>query len=322
MPDRTCLIACVKDEGPDLLEWVAHHIAIGFDDIVIASNDCSDGSDAMLDRLAELSLVTHIPNPPPYKVHNNIQHTGFLRMQALPQVRTATWLIPIDADEFLNIHVGKGHVTDLLDHSGHQADAILINWRWFGDGGAKGLPSGRTTRLLTRAATAEQTAATPYIGQVKHLFRNHARYDFLSAHGGGVLQRQTITWRHGQRYVTPSGRAVDPTVYDGSPVPHRPPFEFPDWSVAQINHYGVKTWAHMMLRDQRGDVLKKPKYRRRYFDRYNLNEAEDQTISRTAPARTKVLNQLKADPVLGPLHQASIEHVREALAAIRKRTAS
>ena len=48
---RALAILCVKNEGAFLLEWLAHHRASGFTDVLVFSNDCSDGTDLMLDRL-------------------------------------------------------------------------------------------------------------------------------------------------------------------------------------------------------------------------------------------------------------------------------
>ncbi len=48
-------VSMMKDEGPFLLEWIAHHhLAVGFTDILVYTNDCSDGTDDMLMRLEEL----------------------------------------------------------------------------------------------------------------------------------------------------------------------------------------------------------------------------------------------------------------------------
>jgi hypothetical protein len=60
----TVLISSLRNEGPCLLEWVAFHCAIGFDRIVIAHNDCDDGSAQMLSALAELGWITAIENNP------------------------------------------------------------------------------------------------------------------------------------------------------------------------------------------------------------------------------------------------------------------
>jgi hypothetical protein len=59
---RILLVATMRDEGPFILEWVAYHLATGFTDVVICSNGCIDESPALLDRLQELGLITHLVN--------------------------------------------------------------------------------------------------------------------------------------------------------------------------------------------------------------------------------------------------------------------
>ena len=49
---RATAVLTVRNEGAFLLEWLAHHKGIGFTDFLVFSNDCDDGTDAMLDRLA------------------------------------------------------------------------------------------------------------------------------------------------------------------------------------------------------------------------------------------------------------------------------
>ena len=58
MPDPTVhLLTCIRNEGPFLLEFVAHHLTLGFDRIFIAANDCDDGSVRLL---AALQSAAHI----------------------------------------------------------------------------------------------------------------------------------------------------------------------------------------------------------------------------------------------------------------------
>ena len=38
----------MRDEGLVILEWVAHYRALGFDTIVVYTNDNTDGSDDLL----------------------------------------------------------------------------------------------------------------------------------------------------------------------------------------------------------------------------------------------------------------------------------
>src|SRR3546814_3400210 len=57
----------------------------------------------------------------------------------------------LDADEFLNVHVGGGMVPELLA-AAPEATAILINWRIFGNSGHERWSPGLVTRRYTRAA--------------------------------------------------------------------------------------------------------------------------------------------------------------------------
>ncbi|MEL7000367.1 MAG: glycosyltransferase family 2 protein, partial [Pseudomonadota bacterium] len=44
----------MRNEAPYVLEWVAYHRIIGFDHIVVCTNDCDDNTPALLDAIAEL----------------------------------------------------------------------------------------------------------------------------------------------------------------------------------------------------------------------------------------------------------------------------
>jgi hypothetical protein len=48
---RTAIVTTMKNEGPFILEWLAYHRAIGVEDFLIYTNDCSDGTDTMLELL-------------------------------------------------------------------------------------------------------------------------------------------------------------------------------------------------------------------------------------------------------------------------------
>ena len=41
------IVACMRDEALFVVEWVAHHLAVGFDRIIVYTNDCSDGTDRL-----------------------------------------------------------------------------------------------------------------------------------------------------------------------------------------------------------------------------------------------------------------------------------
>ncbi len=56
-------LTCVKNEGPFLIEWIAFNRVLGVSDFLFYSNDCTDATDTLLDKLAEQGVVTHLPNP-------------------------------------------------------------------------------------------------------------------------------------------------------------------------------------------------------------------------------------------------------------------
>ena len=61
--ETTILISTMKNEGPYVLEWLAYHKSIGVDTFLIYSNDCTDGTNLMLNRLHQMGVITHFDNP-------------------------------------------------------------------------------------------------------------------------------------------------------------------------------------------------------------------------------------------------------------------
>ena len=59
---RITAVTCVKNEGPFLLEWIAFNRLVGVTDFLFYSNDCSDGTDTLLDALGDCGVV-HLQNP-------------------------------------------------------------------------------------------------------------------------------------------------------------------------------------------------------------------------------------------------------------------
>lgn len=112
------IVTCMKNEGPFLLEWLAYHRAIGIDNFIVFSNDCADGTDLMLDRLDEMGLVTHLPNPASFAKSSYYQPTALKFAAHMPQVKRSDYVMTIDVDEFVAIRSGQGHFKDLLAVAG------------------------------------------------------------------------------------------------------------------------------------------------------------------------------------------------------------
>lgn len=61
--ENVLVLACMKDEGPFLLQWLSSYKSNGVAKFIIVSDDCSGGIDHLLDRLDEMGLIRHLPNP-------------------------------------------------------------------------------------------------------------------------------------------------------------------------------------------------------------------------------------------------------------------
>lgn len=122
---KVMAVSMMKDEAPFLLEWFAHHMAVGFTDILVYTNDCSDGTDTMLMRLEELGLGYHRPNV--IKEGIKPQPSALNHAQAEPLVREADWLLVFDADEFLSIRHPSGTLDGMIsDAAARGANGIVI----------------------------------------------------------------------------------------------------------------------------------------------------------------------------------------------------
>ncbi len=309
---RITALSMMKDEGPYLLEWVAHHLAIGFTHFVIYTNDCSDGTDTMLKRLQALGLVEHRDNRIPKGMKP--QPSALKYAQAEPEVAKADWLLTFDADEFLSIRLGDGSIGGLIDAVKAQgANGMVITWRIFGSGGVD---------RWSRAPVTEQylMAAPPMWNKgwgVKTLFQFDPEVWKLGIHRPKMKNKvldtefpDTVKWLNG------SGRPMEDY------------FKFRGWRSitrtvgydwAQMNHYTIKSKEAYAIRRLRGNVNNKAdKYNADYWALMDRNEVRDDTMLRYSLERDRIMTALLADPILRPLHETAVARVEAKLEEIRK----
>ena len=112
----------MKDEAPFLLEWYAHHLAVGFTKILVYTNDCTDGTDDMLIRLEELGWCQHFRNDVPEG--KKPQPNALALATQNEEVTDSDWILTMDADEFLSIKVGRGWVRDIMERIDPEAVTV------------------------------------------------------------------------------------------------------------------------------------------------------------------------------------------------------
>ncbi|WP_431297651.1 glycosyltransferase family 2 protein [Tabrizicola sp. BL-A-41-H6] len=306
-------LSTMKDEGPYVVEWVAHHLSVGFTDVMVYTNDCSDGTDAMLKRLEAMDIgVHHRENviPPGLK-----PHPSMLKLAVQEElIRESDWLLVLDADEFLCInhpsHTLDGMVADLTTM---QASAMVLTWRIFGSSGVRDWSRAPITEQFTRAAPEFWNKGWG----TKTLLKFDPKYLRLGMH------RPIIKAHHKETDYPDSVLWVN-----GSGRPLEDWFKFRGWRSirrtvgydwAQINHYAIKSMDAYSLRKFRGNAnLKKDKYNSDYWSLQDRNEVEDTRIAHHRARRAEIMAELLRDKTLRGLHEAAHAQAEARLAEYRQ----
>lgn len=309
------IVTLMKDEGPFMLEWFAHYIGMGFDHFIVNTNDCSDGTDAIADRLQTLGYVTHIDNPGPWD--GGPQAQAYRNAQAHPVFAQADWVLVCDADEFLDIKTGDGTLDALFQALPDDTDAISAVWRLFGHNGRIAFEDGFVTEQFTRASHSCQVSP-PQVRAVKTLFRNNGKFTALSTHRPvGIAQGRgpSIKWLDG------NGR--DATEFYmikrwySSAVGHG----FGD-DLVRMNHYAVRSLGSYLMKRVRGDVGEHAARAKMedsglvYWQIHCWNTVKETSIQRYGARTREIFDKLYADPVLGPLHDTAVEHHQARISAL------
>lgn len=295
------IFSCAKNEGPFLLEWLSFHRAIGFEDFLIFTNDCEDGTDDLADRLDARGLITHVRNDDYEK--RGPQWTALNSQPLRKALRTAQFALHLDLDEFVNIKTGSGQLSDLIAKLG-DADAISIPWRFFGN--------DRIAEFVDQPILEQFTKCGPYpimfprqALMFKTLFRPSEVLDRAGVHAPRLSKTATLdqlTWLNGDGRPV---RQFDPK----NPVLHGENFGN---SLAQINHYALRSMQSFLVKSARG----LPNHGHvpvdlNYWVRRNFNDMPDRAL-----ADRGIPNEFTADTDLMALHKQSCDWHRTKIAEV------
>ncbi len=306
-------VLTLRNEAAFLLEWLAHHRGIGFTDFLVFSNDCQDGTDTMLDRLAELGELTHIRNDGPHE--GGVQWAAMKIADKHPLVTGADWLMTLDIDEFVNIHAGD-HTLSALVAALPEADAITLTWRLFGNAGIEAYEDRPVTEIFTRAAPG--VMFWPWRAFLfKTLFRNTGAYRKLGVH----RPRSPVDGRvEAMRWFDGEGRAL-PDRFRRQQI--FSPFGQPNYRLAQVNHYALGAMQSYILKRDRGRAVHgNEKLGLDYWTERNWCDDEDRSIRACDGLRDSHLARLRADPILAQLHDTAVAWRRDRFAHLMQDDAS
>ncbi|WP_171060475.1 glycosyltransferase family 2 protein [Poseidonocella sp. HB161398] len=304
---RRVIVACAKDEGPYLLEWLAFHRAIGFDHVLVYTNDCSDGTDRLLDLVARQGWVTRIANDrwqgksPQQAALNHAVTTDLLR--------EAEWVLHIDTDEFANIRTGDGTL-EALFAACPQATHWALTWRLFG---------AAAVAIEDRPVIAQGTRCAPAFCPKPHtawgfktLSQNIGIYEKISCHRPVKPKEEGLRHAH---WVNGSGDPMGPEVARRG---WRSSIATIGYGLVQLNHYPLRSQDGFLVKRQRGRALHVDRQiGRNYWIRMDWQDREDRSILRHLPRVQAGIDELMADPEIAAAHARALDWHRTRAAALR-----
>ncbi|MHA7874711.1 glycosyltransferase family 2 protein [Roseivivax sp.] len=291
-------ILCVRNEAAYLLDWLSHARAAGITHVLAYSNDCADGTEAMLDRLAELGHLTHVHNPGPYD-KGGIQFTALKDAARRAELKRADWILPLDIDEYVNVHTGAGTLPDLIEAL-PEATAITLTWRLFGNAG--------TVRYEDRPLPDRFTRAAPRVlhwpwraAMFKTLYRNDGIYRGPGVHRPRGPKPDRIAEA---RWFDGSGRALDAQFAERRIFSD---FGQDNHALAQLNHYPLASMEEYVLKADRGRAVHSDHLLGLdYWVERNFAAEEDRSLDRLAPRAANIRAELADDPTLARLHAEAV----------------
>lgn len=304
-PERFCVVSMMRNEGPFVLEWVAHYKALGFDDIVVCTNDCEDTTTELLLALQDHGWVRH---------HATIKPaTGVLQIAAIEQAldyneaRHASWVFVCDADEFLNIKIGDGSARALVAASERDADGIWVPWRVFG---ANGTFRFCDTPVKAQFLMAQRLPpASPVVGnwgKSLHRRASSEKISFVGAHKPNGHKDCSAAFRinlpGGQPYAQNGERSATAPSYD----------------LAQINHYALRSFDAYLVKRARGSAFRSNEViDLEYWTLFDRARSHDDSIRRYDEGAARWMELFRKDARLMKLHRASVDWYERTAAKMR-----
>ncbi|MES2570542.1 MAG: glycosyltransferase family 2 protein [Verrucomicrobiota bacterium] len=245
----------IKDE-PDLSEWIAYHLSLGVERIVLYDNESDPPVQVMDPRVKVIRW--------PGRAQQIRAYDHFCRHFLCE----AVWSGVLDADEFVLPH-RTNDLRDLL--VGYQAyPGLAVNWQIFGSNGHQVRPTG----LIVENYTQRARAGFKVNAHVKLFLRATADH---------------IRWESPHEVTLGSGISK---VVNEKGEPLHGPFHTPSISTIQINHYASKSHEDMARKHHRGSVATGKRTRSwEVIKELDQNEIEDRRILRFSP---RIKTQLAA----------------------------
>ncbi len=297
------VVACMKNEGPFVLEWLAHHRAIGANRFIIFSNDCTDGTKELLDCLDDAGVIRHLENPNCLVNSNQRINVAFSYAQHLKEYQRAEYVALIDVDEFINVTYGDGTLPTLIDALG-PLDVLSFNHVNFGFGGVTDFDPSPITGQFFFTGGEQVGAGTKSRTAIKSLHR--VRDDIVPFNHFPTVPPESYA---NARWCDGSGNGLDISPKK----PRRKMLQVAQrLDKVQLNHYVLRSAESFLVKHDRGNVFGFDKIdAMRYATEYNHNRIEDRSILKTTTIREAETQALLAIPGVAACHESCVTHHRD-----------
>lgn len=260
---KLAITSIQRNRNPWIVEWLAFHMLVGFNEFHIYAHKCTDGMDETLKILGEhYPIHTHCIDSDCYSQQLSY-HDAWVNFGD-----KVDWMAFIDGDEFL-FPTRHGSMAEALAHfDGQSLSALAAYWMCYGSNGHIADPVGPMVENFPRHSAVEFAENR----HVKTIMRGGEKARMLRCH---VFETPNGTFDEKMRPVT-EGR----TEYE-------PSYEF-----FRINHYVTQSYdffknvkQNMGTADNEVHVFRPDEYFV-YFDR---NECADGAVDKyLGPLKLKI----------------------------------
>lgn len=257
--NTTLLVATVKNEGPNILEWVAHHRLCGFDRIQIYQNDSFDTTLPILRTLDRLGVIEYHTNR---HAKGAFQTRAYKRASRSETYANSDWCMVLDGDEFLNVRTDGQDIGAVLQMA-DRADAVEVQTRLFGSNGHSDISADLVTERFTMAQAAS---------------------DLIQASACRVLFRTDCFGR--ADISGPSDPMRDDLAVIGASETR---------ALAQVNHYALRDLQSFVIKRARGPANGQAPYvDQAYWVQHDRNDVLDRGLADRATALWGEMQRLDA----------------------------
>ncbi len=244
--------AIFKNEYPYIIEWLAFHRLVGFDQFIIADNMSDDGSSELLIALHDAGLIKRIEYPslgdkgPQVPAYNSMLKSMDGKVDLLAF---------IDADEFIVPAEGKSirqYLKPLVADA--SVGAVAVNWAIYGSSGEQEYREAPVTQRFTQRARKDS-------GVNRHI-KSFVKPSFCQY----MINPHKVVLKKGD-YVKANGERFQFSEHNehgcSSSV---------DWSPMRINHYVIKSLDEFTHRKQkRGRATINERRKDNFFRNHDMN---------------------------------------------------